>query len=196
MIPFVSYYRIHHHSSQETLPPLMQQQALVHDYLQYGNWSQREQFTEVSQHPPRWSDMNVLKRALAYSRQHDCALIIGHFGRLAKEFNIVSPLVKSGVAIVVADFPQANELTLHIVAAFSAFERQHAAKTGLMSSWRGKKSTTKLSTMMGSFDSNKHSQRAMLAELTRCGLSSDKGKRLSVLQLQLLLKNWGFIPGL
>jgi hypothetical protein len=196
MIPYVSYYRILHDSTQEKVPPLKKQQACVHDYLEYGNWSQREQFTEVTKYPLRWQDMKVLKRALDYSQQHDCALIIGHFGQLKKEFEVVSPLVKSGVPIVLADFPQANELTLHIMAAFSAFERQHTANHGLMSSWRGNKSTTNLSTMMGSFDSNKHSQQAMLSELTRCGLSSDKGKRLSILQLNLLLKQWGFIQSL
>jgi Resolvase, N terminal domain len=63
-----------------------------------------------------------LAEALAASRVHGAKLIIAKLDRLARDVAFVSNLMESGVDFEAVDFPQANRLTIHILAAVAEHE--------------------------------------------------------------------------
>jgi DNA invertase Pin-like site-specific DNA recombinase len=63
-----------------------------------------------------------LAEALALCRAHRATLIIAKLDRLARNVAFVSNLMESGVEFTACDFPQANRLTIHILAAVAEHE--------------------------------------------------------------------------
>jgi DNA invertase Pin-like site-specific DNA recombinase len=70
----------------------------------------------------RRNDRPELERALALCRAHRATLLVAKLDRLARNVAFVSRLMESGVEFVAADFPQANRLTIHILAAVAEHE--------------------------------------------------------------------------
>ena len=68
------------------------------------------------------SDRPKLAEALSLCRAHRATLIIAKLDRLARNVAFVSNLMESGVEFVAVDFPQANRLTIHILAAVAEHE--------------------------------------------------------------------------
>ncbi len=59
----------------------------------------------------RYTDVSVL------TQPHRATLIIAKLDRLARNVHFISSLMEAGVDFVAVDFPQANRLTVHILAA-------------------------------------------------------------------------------
>jgi DNA invertase Pin-like site-specific DNA recombinase len=57
--------------------------------------------------------------ALRLCRIFSAVLVIAKLDRLARNVALIAQLMESGVEFVVADFPQANRLTIHILAAIA-----------------------------------------------------------------------------
>src|SRR5215213_4230202 len=70
----------------------------------------------------RRNDRPELERALALCRAHRATLLVAKLDRLARNVAFVSRLMESGVEFMAADFPQANRLTIHILAAVAEHE--------------------------------------------------------------------------
>jgi DNA invertase Pin-like site-specific DNA recombinase len=70
----------------------------------------------------RKSDRPMLAQALAACRVHRAVLVIAKLDRLARNVSFVSALMDAGVEFVACDFPQANRLTIHILAAVAEHE--------------------------------------------------------------------------
>lgn len=70
----------------------------------------------------RKSDRPMLAQALAACRVHRAVLVIAKLDRLARNVSFVSALMEAGVEFVACDFPQANRLTIHILAAVAENE--------------------------------------------------------------------------
>jgi DNA invertase Pin-like site-specific DNA recombinase len=68
------------------------------------------------------NDRPKLGEALKLCRLHGATLIIAKLDRLARNVAFVSNLMESGVDFVAVDFPQANRLTVHILAAVAEHE--------------------------------------------------------------------------
>jgi DNA invertase Pin-like site-specific DNA recombinase len=68
------------------------------------------------------SDRPQLAAALAACRVHRATLVIAKLDRLARNVAFVSSLMEAGVEFVACDFPEANRLTIHVVAAFAEHE--------------------------------------------------------------------------
>ena len=68
------------------------------------------------------NDRPALARALSLCRIHKATLIIAKLDRLARNVNFISNLMESGVEFTAVDFPQANRLTVHILAAVAEHE--------------------------------------------------------------------------
>jgi DNA invertase Pin-like site-specific DNA recombinase len=96
------------------------EQKAVRDHLNGGNWRIVAEFTEVES--GKRSDRPQLAAALAACRLRGAKLIIAKLDRLARNVHFVSGLMESGVDFVAADFPQANRLTVHILAAVAEHE--------------------------------------------------------------------------
>lgn len=81
------------------------------------------EFTEVEtgtnkKHRP------ILQEALELCKNHGAILLIAKLDRLTRNVAFVSYLLDSGVKFKAVDFPEANELTIHILSAIA----QHEAK--------------------------------------------------------------------
>jgi DNA invertase Pin-like site-specific DNA recombinase len=88
--------------------------------LNGGHWTLLDEFTE--QESGKRSDRPQLAAALAACRLHRATLVIARLDRLARNVAFVSALMESGVEFTAADFPQANRLTVHILAAVAEHE--------------------------------------------------------------------------
>jgi DNA invertase Pin-like site-specific DNA recombinase len=65
-----------------------------------------------------------LKAAMEECKKHHHRLVIAKLDRLARNVHFISGLMESGVDFVAADMPQANKLTIHILAAVAEHERE------------------------------------------------------------------------
>jgi DNA invertase Pin-like site-specific DNA recombinase len=68
------------------------------------------------------NDRPKLAEALRLCRLHGATLIIAKPDRLARNVAFISNLMESGVEFTAVDFPQANRLTVHILAAVAEHE--------------------------------------------------------------------------
>jgi DNA invertase Pin-like site-specific DNA recombinase len=119
---YIAYYRVSTARQGRSGLGLEAQRAAVLQYLNGGQWTLLEEFTE--QESGKRSDRPQLAAALAACRLHRATLIIARLDRLARNVAFVSALMESGVEFTAADFPQANRLTVHILAAVAEHEAQ------------------------------------------------------------------------
>lgn len=117
---FVAYYRVSTARQGRSGLGLEAQQAAVRDHLNGGNWSLAAEVVEVES--GKRSDRPKLIEALRLCRLHKAVLIIAKLDRLARNVAFVSALMEAGVEFVAVDFPQANRLTVHILAAVAEHE--------------------------------------------------------------------------
>jgi DNA invertase Pin-like site-specific DNA recombinase len=88
--------------------------------LNGGRWHLIEEVTEVES--GKRSDRPQLARALAACRVRNATLIIAKLDRLARNVAFIANLMDSRVDFVAADMPQANRLTVHVLAAIAEHE--------------------------------------------------------------------------
>jgi DNA invertase Pin-like site-specific DNA recombinase len=81
-----------------------------------------ESFTKIES--GRKNDRPQLAAALDACRRHKATLMIAKLDRLAKNVYFISGLMESGVEFAAVDMPQANRLTIHILAAVAEHERE------------------------------------------------------------------------
>src|SRR5258706_12921271 len=78
------------------------------------------EYTEIES--GKRTDRPKLVKALAACRLHRAILIIAKLDRLARNVAFVSNLMEAGVEFEAVDFPTANRLTIHILAAVAEHE--------------------------------------------------------------------------
>ncbi len=119
---FVAYYRVSTDKQGRSGLGLDAQRESVTRYLNGGNWSLVAEVTEVES--GKRDDRPKLAEALALCRIHNATLVIAKLDRLARHVAFIANLMDSGVDFVACDFPQANRLTVHILAAVAEHERE------------------------------------------------------------------------
>ena len=90
------------------------QRAAVADYLNGGNWTLIKEFVEVES--GKKTDRPQLEAALQACRLHGAKLVIARLNRLSRDAHFLLGLDKAGVDFVAADMPNANRLTVGIMA--------------------------------------------------------------------------------
>jgi DNA invertase Pin-like site-specific DNA recombinase len=118
---FIAYYRVSTQRQGRSGLGLEAQQRAVLDHLDGGRWRIVAEFTEVES-GKRSDNRPKLAEALAACRVHGAKLVIAKLDRLARNVAFISALMESGVDFEAADFPQANRLTVHILAAVAEHE--------------------------------------------------------------------------
>ena len=121
---FVAYYRVSTQKQGQSGLGLEAQKEAVRVYLNGGRWKLVGEFKEVES--GKRNDRPALAEALAMCRIHGATLIIAKLDRFARNVAFISNLMESGVEFTATDFPQANRLTIHILAAVAEHEaRSH-----------------------------------------------------------------------
>ena len=122
---YVAYYRVSTDRQGRSGLGLDAQRAAVAGYLA-GRGEPLAEFTEIES--GRKNDRPQLAAALALCRQRRARLIIAKLDRLARNVHFISGLMESGVEFTACDMPEANRLTLHILAAVAEHEREAISK--------------------------------------------------------------------
>ena len=117
---FVAYYRVSTERQGKSGLGLEAQRTAVANHLNGGNWKLIGEFTEVES--GKRKDRPELEKALRLCRTQKATLIIAKLDRLARNVHFISGLMESQVDFVAVDFPQANRLTVHILAAVAEHE--------------------------------------------------------------------------
>jgi DNA invertase Pin-like site-specific DNA recombinase len=117
---FIAYYRVSTQRQGRSGLGIEAQRKSVTDHLNGGTWKLIQEFTEVE--TGKRNDRPQLAAALAACRKHKAKLIIAKLDRLARNVAFIANLMDSGVDFIACDFPAANRLTLHILAAVAEHE--------------------------------------------------------------------------
>jgi len=119
---FISYLRVSTQRQGRSGLGLEAQRTAVTGYLNGGKWALIEEVVEVESGTRK--DRPALEQALALCRVHGAVLLVAKLDRLARNVAFISALMESGVEFVAVDLPQANRLTVHIMAAMAEYEAQ------------------------------------------------------------------------
>jgi DNA invertase Pin-like site-specific DNA recombinase len=119
---FIAYFRVSTDRQGQSGLGLEAQRKGVMDFLNGGNWKLVDEYTEVES--GKRNDRPELAAALDACRRQKAKLVIAKLDRLARNVHFISGLMESGVDFVAADMPEANKLTVHIMAAMAEYERE------------------------------------------------------------------------
>ncbi|MFM0272384.1 recombinase family protein [Paraburkholderia aspalathi] len=212
---FVAYYRVSTQKQGHSGLGLDAQREAVRAYLNGGRHEVLQEFTEVEtgKGANALSRRPQLAQALTLCRKTGARLLIAKLDRLARNVHFISGLMESKVKFVAADMPEANELTTHLMAAFAQYEAQRisertrdalaAAKargvvlgaTGpanLRPNIEARQQAAQsfaqgLSRTLNSFKADGLTQRQMVDELNRLGISTARGGQWTLMQVQRVL---------
>lgn len=119
---YVSYLRVSTERQGRSGLGLEAQREAVENYLNGGRWKLLAEYVEVES--GKRNDRPELQKALHHAKVTGATLIVAKLDRLARNVAFLSNLMESGVEFVAVDFPQANRLTVHILAAVAEHERE------------------------------------------------------------------------
>jgi DNA invertase Pin-like site-specific DNA recombinase len=119
---FVAYYRVSTAQQGRSGLGLEAQQKAVADFLNGGAWSLVGEFTEVES--GKRDDRPALAQAMRACRLHGATLVIAKLDRLSRDAHFLLGLQKAGVDFVAADMPDANKMTVGIMAIVAQHERE------------------------------------------------------------------------
>jgi DNA invertase Pin-like site-specific DNA recombinase len=117
---FISYLRVSTARQGASGLGLEAQREAVSRYLNGGHWQLVQEIVEVES--GKRNDRPAIAEALRLCRLHKATLVIAKLDRLARNVHFISSLMESGVDFVACDFPEANRLTVHILAAVAEHE--------------------------------------------------------------------------
>ncbi len=116
----VAYYRVSTDKQGESGLGLEAQQAAVAVHAKQTGCLVVASFTEVES--GRKKNRPELKAAIAYARKVKALLVVAKLDRLARNVSFLSGLMDGQCEFVALDCPDANRLTLHILAAVAEEE--------------------------------------------------------------------------
>lgn len=119
---FVAYYRVSTARQGRSGLGLDAQRRAVTDFLNGGSWELSAEFVEVES--GKADDRPQLEQALATCELSGATLVVAKLDRLSRNLAFLAKLQESGARFVAADMPEANELTIHIMAAVAQAERK------------------------------------------------------------------------
>jgi len=121
---YVAYYRVSTDRQGRSGLGLEAQQAAVHGFVQSGHLL--AEYTEVE--TGKRGDRPKLQQALTHARRQKATLVIAKLDRLARNVAFTATLMESGADFVACDLPNANKLTIHILAAVAEDEARRTSE--------------------------------------------------------------------
>jgi DNA invertase Pin-like site-specific DNA recombinase len=119
---YVAYYRVSKMRKGRSSLSVQGQRAAVKKYLEKHPGKVVEEFSETES--GRNDKRPQLLEALRICRMRRASLLIARLDRLSRSFSLISNLCESDIEFVAVDLPEANRLTIHLLAAIS--ERDEA----------------------------------------------------------------------
>jgi DNA invertase Pin-like site-specific DNA recombinase len=117
---FVAYYRVSTAKQGRSGLGLEAQQASVQAYVKDGQIT--SEYVEVES--GKRNDRPELAQAIEHARRESATLIIAKLDRLARRVAFIFALRDSGVKLIACDMPEANTLTIGLLAALAQHERE------------------------------------------------------------------------
>jgi DNA invertase Pin-like site-specific DNA recombinase len=120
---FVSYLRVSTARQGESGLGIEAQRAAVENYLNGGKWQLVSEHIEVES-GKRHDNRPALAEAFNACRLYKATLVISRLDRLSRDAHFLLGLEKAGVEFVCCDMPQANRMTIGIMAIVAEQERE------------------------------------------------------------------------
>ena len=117
---FVAYYRVSTARQGRSGLGLDAQRQAVVDYLNGGRWRLVTEHTEVES--GRNTGRAELHKALASCRLHGATLVVAKLDRLSRNAAFLLTLRDSGVEFIAVDMPDANRMTVGVMAMVAEYE--------------------------------------------------------------------------
>lgn len=125
---YVAYLR-RSKKEQESNLGLEAQNIEVQNYVKKNNGVILTTYTEIeSGTSKKLSKRKVLWDAIAECKDKDATLIIAKLDRLARDVEFTARLQNSGIRFIACDIPQANEFTIHVMAAVAQQEAKRISE--------------------------------------------------------------------
>lgn len=118
----VAYYRVSTAAQGRSGLGLEAQRAAVAEVCKARGLEIIAEFTEIES--GKRADRPELSEALRRAKLAGAVLVVAKLDRLSRSVAFLSTLQDSGAKFIAADMPEANELTVHILAAVAQAERK------------------------------------------------------------------------
>lgn len=125
MCRVIAYYRVSTDAQGRSGLGLQAQRQAVTSLCAARGWQITAEFTEVES--GKRNDRRELAAALHHAKVTNGTLVIAKLDRLSRNAAFITALQDSGAKFIAADMPEANELTVHIMAAVAQSERKAIA---------------------------------------------------------------------
>jgi DNA invertase Pin-like site-specific DNA recombinase len=122
----LAYYRVSTKRQGDSGLGLDGQRAEVERYAAAAGATIEAAFTEVES--GTLADRPELAKCLAHARRSKATVVIAKWDRLARNLAFLSAIMESGVEFVATDNPNANRLTVHILAAVAEDEARRISE--------------------------------------------------------------------
>lgn len=121
-IKFVVYFRVSTVRQGVSGLGLEAQRVAVEQYLAAVSGEVVAEFQETESGKKSDESRPQLASALAECKRLGARLLVAKLDRLARNVHFISGLMRTGVKFVACDLPEANDLTIHLMAAFAEHE--------------------------------------------------------------------------
>lgn len=126
MCRVVAYYRVSTTKQGQSGLGLEAQRQAILALCQSRGWEVIAEHTEIES--GKATDRPELATALHKAKVTGATLVVAKLDRLSRSVAFLSALQDSGAKFIAADMPEANELTVHIMAAVAQAERETISK--------------------------------------------------------------------
>jgi len=209
----ISYVRVSTQKQGASGLGLEAQKQAVESYINETGAELVAEFVEVESGKKTDKERPQLAAALVACKKSKAILVVAKLDRLARNVHFISGLMESKVKFVALDMPEANELTIHVMAAFAEHEAKRisertkaalavakgrgvalgvAGKENLQPNIAARQDASKAfaESLRGIFDGFAAlglTQREMVANLNSVGIKTVRGGTWSLVQVQRLV---------
>ena len=123
---FISYLRVSTQKQGQSGLGLEAQRKAVDDYLNGGDWNVIEEVVEIES--GKNNKRPKLLEAIELCKSTGATLVVAKIDRLARDAAFLLNLRDAGINFIAADMPEANRLTIGIMALVAEQEREAISK--------------------------------------------------------------------